>query len=280
MSKEHPQSIRMEGIRGRNPNEIICQFIYELTGHRKNRKHASAHLQVWKVFLHERKNRDMRANEDSEMEDSSPSDSDERPIISKQIPNPPPNLASLPRSFPPPIRIPRITDITHSLSLVNHFCRGDCNYYLASNIHFDFGFDRQAFVHFCQTAPAAMVTSMRHVRIPMVEGYMLPLPYWPNLSTLTLDLLPRNPARLDMEDRAWGPQTEELLASLGVTLGIGASITLEMRWAEDCERFEREYVDSGRWRQISATVQFSSHLDRRVDRDKGFVRRCYECRPW
>lgn len=36
----------------------------------------------------------------------------------------------------------------------------------------------------------------------------------------------------------------------GLVLATNARIRLEMRWAVDCERFEREYVEKGRWRRV------------------------------
>ena len=105
----------------------------------------------------------------------------------------------------------------------------------------------------------------------MVEGYMPPLPDWPALRTLKIDLWPRNPARPEVRDLEWGRQTEELLASLGITLASRARITLEMRWAADCERFERAYVEHGRWTRIRADVE-----DCPPGRDEGFCRRRYE----
>ena len=110
----------------------------------------------------------------------------------------------------------------------------------------------------------------------MVEGYMPPLPDWPNLRTLTIELWPRNPTRPEVRDREWGRQTEELLARLGVTLAVRARITLEMRWAADCERFEREYVKRGRWRRI--VIDDGEAV---VGREEGFRRTVYElCGNW
>ena len=159
-----------------------------------------------------------------------------------------------------------------SLSLVNHFYRTECLFYLASYIRFDFGFDRQAFQHFCSTAPADLLASMRHVRITLVEGYMPVLPEWPDLRTLAIDLWPRNPVRLHpREDRAWGMQTEALLGHLGSVVAAMARITLEMRWAADCERFEREYVGKGRWRQVGTDDENGA-----PDHKGGFRRKRYE----
>ena len=44
-------------------------------------------------------------------------------------------------------------------------------------------------------------------------------------------------ARILFSDRAWGTQTETVLAALEVTLAVRAGIRLEMKWAANCERF-------------------------------------------
>lgn len=113
---------------------------------------------------------------------------------------------------------------------------------------------------------------MRHVRITLVEGYMPVMPEWPDLRTLAIDLWPRNPVRpYPKEDRAWGTQTEALLGHLGSVVAAMARITLEMRWAADCERFEREYVGKGRWRQVGTDDENGAS-----DLKGGFRRRRYE----
>lgn len=122
---------------------------------------------------------------------------------------------------------------------------------------------------------------MRHVRITLVEGYMPPfLPRWPNLATLALDLCPRYPARSNVKDRQWGVQTEELLARLGVTVAARARITVEMRGADDCERFEQEYVGRRRRRRVAADVAVVEN-DALDQEEREFCRRSYErCGDW
>ena len=100
---------------------------------------------------------------------------------------------------------------------------------------------------------------------------MIPLPELPNLRTLNIDLWPRDPMRKDPKtNRAWGEQTEELLAGLGVTSAVRAKITLEMRWITDCKRFEQEYVDNGPWRRVAVDE------DGAPIQENGFCRRRYE----
>ena len=196
---------------------------------------------------------------------------DGNPTIFTPIPNAPSNLASILEELPSPRRNTTITQTTLSLSLVNHFYRTKYIDYLASNTRFDFGSNRHTLQLFCSTAPADLIVPMRHALLTMVEGYMPPLPDWPDLRTLKIELWPRNPTRPKVMDRVWGRQTEELLASLGITLASRARITLEMRWAADCERFERAYVEHGRWTRIRADVE-----DCPPGWDEGFCRSCYE----
>ena len=47
-------------------------------------------------------------------------------------------------------------------------------------------------------------------------------------------------------NETWGPQTIATLDALG-QVADGIKVVLEMRWQEDCTRFEREYCAEGRW---------------------------------
>ena len=254
MSNEHPSSYRK--VNGRSPTELVSELIYELAGQMKSRKRVSSHIQVLKDYLRQRHNLWRRPA--WVLDSGSPScGSSDAPSIIKEPPLPHPHNT--------------FTRTALSLSLVNHFYRTECIDYLASNTCFDFGSNRHTFQQFYSTAPTDLIVSMRHARITMVEGYMPPLPDWPDLRTLQIELWPRNPARPEVKDREWGWRTEELLARLGVTLAVRARITLEMRWVADCERFEREYVMKGRWRRI-----FVDDGDGVVGRQEGFRPTVYE----
>lgn len=278
MHDEYPETLHK--VNGYSRNELVSRLIYELTGQNKSRKAVSSHTQVLKGYLHEYQEQLYGVPEAG-----SPA-LDGKPTIFTQIPNPPSNLAGILKGMFGPGRNTTITQNTLSLSLVNHGFRTECIKYLASDTRFDFGLDRHAFQRFCNTVPADLIVSMRHARITMVEGHMPPLPDWPSLCTLQIELWPRNPTRpelragesgphgkWDAQLRAgeWGAQTEELLASLGITLASRARITLEMRWAADCERFERTYVEHGRWTRVGADVE-----DCPPGRNERFCRRCYE----
>ena len=251
-------------------NEVVSELIYELTGHGRDRKSVSAHIQVLKGFLSRRK---FAAIEARSCWSESPVLIGNSTDLTQFTNYGSSNSLSIFEEPPLPRRYNRLTRNTLSLSLVNHWLRTECIEYLASNTRFDFGSNRHTLQHFYSTVPADLVLLMRHAIITMVEGYMPLLPDWPDLRTLDIELWPRNPARPEVKDREWGRQTEKLLASLGVTLAPRAKITLEMRWAADCERFERAYVEHGRWTRIGADVE-----DCPPGRDEGFCRRRYEMR--
>lgn len=155
-----------------------------------------------------------------------------------------------PNYFPfQPAIIERDTKIpANDLSLlrVSRFYRAECFAMLAPKMIYDFGFDVEALQDFSKAVSPAMLNSITQVRVTLVEGHMLPLPPLPELKMLHIDLWPRDPARSDSIGRAWGEQTETLLASLQTWAGI-LKVRLEMRWRDDCERFEREYVTNGAW---------------------------------
>ena len=266
MGVEHPYSQRK--VNGRSPIELIAELIYELIGQERHRKSVSSHIQVLKGFLWRRR------APGSQVADWESPVLIENPTNLTQFPNCGSlNALSIFEEPPLPRRNTRFTRNILSLSLVNDWFRIECIEYLASNTRFDFGSDRHTLQRFYSTAPADLIVPMRHIIITMVEGYMPPLPEWPDLRTLQIELWPRNPARPEVQDREWGRQTEELLASLGVILAPRAKITLEMRWAADCERFERAYVEHGRWTRIGADVE-----DCPPGQDEGFCRRRYEMR--
>lgn len=41
-----------------------------------------------------------------------------------------------------------------------------------------------------------------------------------------------------------------MLGELGTVVAVSARVGVEMRWVGDWERFEREFVQRGRWRRI------------------------------
>lgn len=96
----------------------------------------------------------------------------------------------------------------------------------------------------------------------------------PKLRELFVELWPRNPAREDRDNRAWGEETVSLLEALR---GVRARVVVGFRWESDCERFEDEYVGVGGWRRVEGEGE---GVDTDVDVDaaeveEGICRRSY-----
>lgn len=171
-----------------------------------------------------------------------------------------------------------------SLTSVSRFYRIDALPSLASNISYDFGNELRTLHNFSTLFSPASQYYLKHIKINMVEGFMvynetLPLISERSLSTyvntsvanlriLDLDLWPRDPTRTDTESRAWGGQSEVLLQSLH---NVNAKVRLDLRWAEDCERFEREYVRNGGWKRIRKEMP-----ENRSGSNDRICHRCYE----
>lgn len=147
-----------------------------------------------------------------------------------------------------------------SLTSVSRFYRLDALPTLASSIVYDFGTQLSALQDFSNGLSPDSQRYLKNVKITMVEGFMLTTPLIsestlstyinatvPTLRVLNIDLWPRDPTRMNTEDRCWGEQSEALLRSL--TDGK-VKVRLELRWVVDCERFEREYVRDGAWRRV------------------------------
>ncbi|KAF6232251.1 hypothetical protein HO173_009634 [Letharia columbiana] len=150
-----------------------------------------------------------------------------------------------------------------SLLSISRFYRIDALANMASSIVYDFGNELTMLRDFSKLLSPGSHRYIRHVKINMVEAFMLhneTLPFisepalsknleatLPSLRTLTIDLWPRDPARTDKESRAWGEQSEVLIQSLH---NVKAKVRLQLRWAADCERFEREYVRNGEWKRV------------------------------
>lgn len=253
INKQHPRNQLKIG--GWSHNQIISELIYELKGEVRSRKQVSSHLHVLEAFLHRRATKipecvDME--QASEVMQPRPAVSYEKsPVLIEN--------SEIFRYLSAIVCNPNDGLSVHcntnsakdlfSLGSVSRLFRAECLHHLASNLPLDFQPDSRALHHFCSTAPVELLTKMRHLRVTLVEGYMPPqLPALPKLRALMIDLWPRNPTRPCGKGWAWGTQTEMLLAGLGVVVAVRARIRLEMRWDADCERFEREYVEKGRWR--------------------------------
>lgn len=256
-------------------NEFISDFIYEFTGQERNRKQVSSHLQVLRLCLHRSRTasaQDVDIKQATKVVKPCPAVSSKNSVML----NSDFLLTSAPGSKEFLSLYCSKTSVQNflSLSLVNRVYRTECLHHLASSMRFDFGSDSQALQQFCSTASPELVAEMRYLRIILMEGYMrdLPdLPDLPNLRSLAIDLWPRSPTRPGLGKRVWGTQTETLLANLGVTWAARARIRLEMRWTADCERFEQEYVEKGRWRRVVEIDENGA-----PDQERRLCRRCYE----
>ncbi len=263
-------------------NRIISTLIYELTGQVRRLKVVSSHFQILKWYSNRRETEtaqhvDMKQS--SALVTPKPAVAIEKSVVSTESSEILSYLSTI-VSDPDGLWIQcnetsSAKDLL-SLSSVNRLYRTECLHPLTSNLHFDFGSDGRALQRFCSTAPAEALAGIYHLQVTLVEGYMTGFPDLPNLRTLDIDLWPRNPVHwsgpgVEFSDRAWGTQTETVLAALGVTVAVRARIRLEMRWAADCERFEREYVEKGRWRRISEGDEYGA-----PGQEGSFCRRYYE----
>ena len=243
----HPCSDRKK-VNGRSGNERISEIIYELTGETRSRKWVASYRQILKGFLYDRL--------------------DVNPAVMAQYPNSPSNKALTSQESLWPHRDTTFGQNICSLSLVSRFYETECLDHLASHIQRN----SQILRYVSSTDPAQVLAALRCKRITLVEGHMpQSLQFLDLFHTVAIDLWPRDPRRWDLSDRAWGPQTEELLAGLGVTIAASATVRLEMRWVADSERFEREYVGRGRWKRVGEDSNSGSS-----DRDPGFRRTRYE----
>ena len=226
----------------------MSEIIYELTGERRSRKQVSSHHQVLKRFLYNR----LEVN----------------PAVMAQYPYSLSNKALTSQKSLRPHHETTFGQNISSLSLVSRFYETECLDHLASHIRRN----SQMLRYFSSADPAQALAALRYKFITLIEGDMpQPLQFLDVFGVVVIDLWPRDPSRWDLGDRAWGPQTEELLAGLGSTIAASATIRLQMRWVTDCERFEREYVRRGLWRRISKDGGSGF-----PDRDPGFCRTYYE----
>ena len=173
-----------------------------------------------------------------------------------------------------------------SLYFASRFYRLDALPYLASNLIWDFGSDIEMLHKFTKCFSPETQCYIRHVKITMVEHFMLPNETqplnskrnlcgyinttFPNLRILEIDLWPRDPTRTDTGNREWGSQSDALIKTLH---NLKANVRLQLKWAADCERFEREHVREGRWKCISKDGPHDQSM-----RNAGMSHGCYELR--
>lgn len=148
-----------------------------------------------------------------------------------------------------------------ALGLVNHRFRTEVLQHIESRLSFDFTFDPSALPLFCTNVQSTNREHVRHLAIEIVDSPRLVGPWTtfgtylstnlPNLKTVFLTLIPRDPTRNDFRndllDFQWGQETEAFLSNLG---DWKATIILYLRWEEDCDYFEEKYVGDRGWRCI------------------------------
>ena len=144
-----------------------------------------------------------------------------------------------------------------ALSLVNHRFRTEVLQHIESLLSFDFTFDPSALLSFCTNVQPTHRQHVRHLAIEFVDSPHVVSPSTtfgtylstnlPNLKSVFLTLIPRDPTRNHFFDTQWGQETEAFLSNLG---DWKATIILYLRWEEDCEYFEENYVGDRGWRCI------------------------------
>lgn len=171
-----------------------------------------------------------------------------------------------------------------SLYSVSRFYRIDALPNLASRLTWDFGNDIATLQNFNQRLSPGSQCYLRHVNITRAEGFMFPKESQPlntersfcdhintalpNLRILDVDLWPRDPTRTDTGSRAWDEQSDVLIKCLHY---VKAKVKLRLRWAADCERFERKHVRKGGWKCVWKDGPHNQSKE-----IVGFSPRCYE----
>ena len=149
-----------------------------------------------------------------------------------------------------------------ALSSVNHLLRNATLQYIISHLSFDFTHDRKALQSFCEMVKPIHKQHVRRIAIEFVDGHTPHIPSpsttfgtylstnLPNLKTIFLTLIPRNPTdsgilnNFWVFDYRWGQHTKNFLSGLR---DFKATIILNLRWKEDCDYFEENYVGVRGW---------------------------------
>ena len=153
-----------------------------------------------------------------------------------------------------------------ALSRVNHLFRAEFLGYIETRLSFDFTWDAAALPVFCAQIAPIHRQRRRYIEVDFVDEHS-PSPSsttfgsylsanLPNLRTVFLTLIPRDPRPncRNLSDFRWGQHIKDFLFSLG---DLKATVILTLRWKNDCDYFEKEYVGSRGWR----CIQFSEAPD-------------------
>ena len=155
-----------------------------------------------------------------------------------------------------------------ALSLVNKLFRTEVLQYIESHLSFDFTGDAFALPSFCELVSPVHRQRVRHLAIEFVDGHIPDVQgpsttfgaylstNLPNLKTVFLTLIPRNPTRINVRDWEWGQPIEDFLSCLGDSK---ATIILNLRWREDCDYFEGKHVGTRGWRCIRRSENPDEH---------------------
>ena len=144
-----------------------------------------------------------------------------------------------------------------ALSLVNRRFWTEVLQHIESHLSFDFTFDLSAVQSFCTNIQPTNRQHVRRLAIEFVDSPRVVGPSTtfgtylstnlPNLTTVFLTLIPRDPIGNYLVNSQWGREIETFLSNLG---DCNATIILHLRWEEVCDYFEEKYVGDRGWRCI------------------------------
>ncbi|CAD6589615.1 MAG: hypothetical protein ASARMPREDX12_003904 [Alectoria sarmentosa] len=167
-----------------------------------------------------------------------------------------------------------------ALSSVNHRFRTEVLQYIESHLSFAFTNDTVALQSFCTLVEPIHRQQIRHIAIDIVDTDARDVPSpsttfgiylstnLPNLKTVFLTLIPRDPTRSHtVGHHQWGQQTEDFLSSLGTWK---ATVVLSLQWKEDCDYFESKYVGLRGWRCIIRRSEVPSEYEQSTQVWPGF----------
>ena len=157
-----------------------------------------------------------------------------------------------------------------ALSSVDHFFRTEVLQYIEDHLSFDFTDNEIALQSFCTHIEPIRRQHLKQIAVEFVDSHAADVPSpsttfgtylstnLPNLKTVSLTLIPRNPTRADIFDTQhhWGQPTEDFMSSLD---DLKATVVLKLQWKEDCDYFEENYVGIRGWKCIQRSEDPGEH---------------------
>jgi len=139
---------------------------------------------------------------------------------------------------------------------VSRTCRSDTLPIIARTITYDFGSNLNVFYEFPTILSSGALKYLTSVRLLLVEGHIPRMGFdaLPKSRKIHIELWPRDPARNDKWNLAWGNQTVQFLDSLDA---LDPTPIMEWRWKVDCERFKREYTPKG-WQGLCDSMAMNT----------------------